>query len=367
MIKLRPQLSILLFLSFILTSCATVKSLNDYDTETFEKKNYPTSEILGTVTVSSPAFTWTSYKTEDIKTQKMFNRLLTKAKQKYGNDIELVDISIGNNQPAMTVPLYVAAGAGVLTGALMLNNNSQLIESNTNNYGGMGVALGSGLLFFFKGVKASAKVIRAEKEPKYELTDIESIQKLQIKKTLDLYTSDYEQLNYEKTEIRENIHSRIASYNTPIAIVDSGIDEINYAGGVDCHINFYNISRKKVKYVNFTVIPYNRVDDQAYSKIGRKSEAILQVINYIDSSQNYNANWGNVWYNSTIKTMKIKQIEVIYADDTREIFDKEKDIPQIYYTAEEQLRLKEIDDKIWDISLKKYNVERQIRDIDNGK
>lgn len=90
----------------------------------------------------------------------------------------------------------------------------------------------------------------------------------------------------------------------------------NYAGGVDVRIKFWNVSDKTIKYVYFTVEPYNRVDDVTASTIGGKSLVKLEAVNYIEQNQCYDATWENVWYNSTIAYAKIKNIKIIYKDNS---------------------------------------------------
>jgi hypothetical protein len=111
--------------------------------------------------------------------------------------------------------------------------------------------------------------------------------------------------------------------SSPILILRSNSGVPNSAGGVDVDIFFKNISDKRIKYIYFTVVPYNRVDDIVRSEIGEKSSAILEQVGYIEPNDFSEDNkvWGNVWYNSTIAYMKITKIETIFEDNSKMAID----------------------------------------------
>jgi hypothetical protein len=103
--------------------------------------------------------------------------------------------------------------------------------------------------------------------------------------------------------------------NTPVLIFLCYTEKPNSASGVSCSIRFTNISDKRIKYVYFTVTPYNRVDDIAYSEIGNLSTTEIEVVHFINPDEFYHAKWENVWYNSTIAYMKIVGIRIIFDDN----------------------------------------------------
>lgn len=112
---------------------------------------------------------------------------------------------------------------------------------------------------------------------------------------------------------------------TPILIAD-GVCEIysctpsepNSAGGVDISIDFRNLSSKTIKYITFSVTPFNAVDDPVFSEIGSKSTVNLKFtgpVNPAISKGEYSsAAWATVWYNSTIKYCKIDSVTIEYMD-----------------------------------------------------
>ena len=71
--------------------------------------------------------------------------------------------------------------------------------------------------------------------------------------------------------------------------------ENDYLDAVNAYITFENTSNKTIKYVDFEVIPYNRVDDITYSTIDHSSRKIIQVVDYISPNARYKAKWKAVW------------------------------------------------------------------------
>jgi len=142
--------------------------------------------------------------------------------------------------------------------------------------------------------------------------------------------------------IKSNI-TRAKKTGSPILIYSYETRLPNYAGGVDCIIQFFNISDKRIKYIYFTVVPYNRVDDKAYSSIGRISETILDHTGYIEKNDIDNLNkldlifagWSNVWYNYDISYMKITKIEIVFDDNSKFIMDGKMINSSIFYSEEE--------------------------------
>jgi hypothetical protein len=142
----------------------------------------------------------------------------------------------------------------------------------------------------------------------------------------------------EQKEIQENrkkIFIAERKINTPIFVSIYYTEKPNSANGVNCSIQFMNISDKRIKYVYFTVTPYNRVDDVAYSEIGRLSTTELEVVNYINPDDLYRANWESVWYNSTIAYMKMSKIRIIFDDNSTSTIEGRDALDKAILTPEE--------------------------------
>lgn len=94
----------------------------------------------------------------------------------------------------------------------------------------------------------------------------------------------------------------------------------NSAGGVDLFIGYTNQSDKTIKYVTFTVVPYNAVGDKVYSEIGRHSTYRATDTGPWEKGQglagNYSWYWENAWYNWSISSVKMTDISIEYTDGT---------------------------------------------------
>lgn len=323
-----------------------------------------------------------------------------KAKKKYGDNIELVDISIGDNQASITVPLYVVGGSCLMGGAVLCasateekevykNGETKTENEITNHsvYGvGMGMAFSSLFAYMFKGVKATATVVEAVSTPEYFFVSEDDIKKkahqaeVEVKKKLekekfleklsklknDLDECEKELgiIKQEDEALKDKIYKRVAKANSPVAIISQGIDRINSAGGVSCYINFANVSGKTAKYVNFTVVPYNRVYDKTYSEVGGESEKIINVTNFIPNNAEYSGKWENVWYNNTIQSMKIEKIEMIFTDDTKMIISTSEKIKDAYFTDGELAEVKVLNNKMKELESKLFVVGNEINRLE---
>jgi hypothetical protein len=103
-----------------------------------------------------------------------------------------------------------------------------------------------------------------------------------------------------------------------LQIVKLKTEKPNSAGGVDCNIVWKNTSDKTVKYIRFSVAPFNAVNDMVASEIGNKTYVKLEVTGPVKPGETYGRDtlWESVWYNSTISYMQITGIEIEYMDGT---------------------------------------------------
>ena len=93
----------------------------------------------------------------------------------------------------------------------------------------------------------------------------------------------------------------------------------NSAGGVDVEIHFKHegsTATGDVKYITFTVVPYNAVGDVMSSEIGNKSKTNLRLTGPIAARKESGGIWENVWYNSTITRSIITGIKIEYMTGT---------------------------------------------------
>jgi hypothetical protein len=123
---------------------------------------------------------------------------------------------------------------------------------------------------------------------------------------------------------------------SPINIIGTKIEEINTAGGVDFSITWQYLDKSKdIKYLDFTVVPYNCVGDLVTGEYdnGRFKGEITGPISASEVEfspgkfKRENSYWSRAWYNSTICSIKIVKVEVEYMDGTKYIYVKE--LPKI--------------------------------------
>ncbi len=124
-------------------------------------------------------------------------------------------------------------------------------------------------------------------------------------------------------KIRRQIISQARVYRreAPIVITSIYPSRPNSAGGVDVHITFINKSDKTIKYVTFGVAPYNAVGDRVSSEIGDRSFARLETTGpYKPGHGSSSGYWGCIWYNYSIRRIKLNNVEIEYMDGTEEAF-----------------------------------------------
>ena len=136
--------------------------------------------------------------------------------------------------------------------------------------------------------------------------------------------------------------------NIPIFINSYDISK-DSADGIEVSINFENIYDKTIKYVDFEVTPYNRVNDIAYSTIDGVSTKVIQSVDFIAPNESYKAHWKPIWYNPTIAYIKINSIKVTFSDNTiisvpknsiEKVFTKRELIKEVYRDGKQYIVLK---------------------------
>ena len=86
------------------------------------------------------------------------------------------------------------------------------------------------------------------------------------------------------------------------------------AGGVDVHVELRNMNSQEIKYVYFSIDPYNAVNDVVESEIGGRTTARLRVTGPVGYHEFTRKIADVVWYNPTIVHLRLTLIEVEYAN-----------------------------------------------------
>lgn len=141
------------------------------------------------------------------------------------------------------------------------------------------------------------------------------------------YTSDIPSKILNKIE--NDLNKRIEEEDKNIFIHSAVITDINSAGGVNVGIEWmYRNTEKDIKYIYFTLIPYNDVGDIQQSEIGGDSQFIGQATGPIQAENEFmTMTWENAWYNHSISCVKITKVRVEYMDGSSYIYVRE--LPKI--------------------------------------
>lgn len=92
---------------------------------------------------------------------------------------------------------------------------------------------------------------------------------------------------------------------------------MDYFGGINNYIIYYNNSSKKIKYIVFTAQAYNQVNDRIKSEIGGYSSFRMKDVGPIAKGEYGGGEWDGVWYNTTTAYAKITKIEIEYMDGSK--------------------------------------------------
>lgn len=117
----------------------------------------------------------------------------------------------------------------------------------------------------------------------------------------------------------------------PIIIEKIEHEPPHSAGGVHVDIEVTNISDKPIKYLNYSLKPYNAVGDLVRGEIKRTSLERIREVGPIAPGERSSRNWHweNVWYNSTIKCIRVTRISITYMDKSSRTFSSSSAIDKM--------------------------------------
>jgi hypothetical protein len=152
--------------------------------------------------------------------------------------------------------------------------------------------------------------------------------------TEESYFSQLIQMNYEVKEKFKEYSKKVATiiYNddlkNTINFIDkcalkglvvtdwSFLDESEYTEGTSVKITVLNPTKKTVKYLWFTFVGYNAVDDIIVDRLKGTSKITVKGIGPIKPNESVNYEYEYVWHTDLVETAKISQIKVQYMDGT---------------------------------------------------
>lgn len=108
----------------------------------------------------------------------------------------------------------------------------------------------------------------------------------------------------------------------------------NSAGGVDVSARILNTSNRTIKYVALEFIPFNAVGDVVFSEVGNKLTGRLRMTGplttfenktyRLDETYHKNALWSNVWWNHSIRCIRLTSVKVTWMDGSMAEYDPEQ-------------------------------------------
>ena len=180
----------------------------------------------------------------------------------------------------------------------------------------------------YKNPNNSGSIIVTFPEVNLEVLDyIDGFYMVRSSEGLIGYTS--EASLYVGSGFKEIIISKIVSNANSkgqnLLIKNIKVEKINSASGVDFSIEWlYTASKKTIKYIYFTVVPYNRVGDIQTCNISGHSTFTGKITGPITSnSPHQTPYWSTAWYNNTISCIKLTKVRVEYMDGSNYTYIKE--------------------------------------------
>lgn len=136
---------------------------------------------------------------------------------------------------------------------------------------------------------------------------------------------DYYFINKLKNKLNEEVLKKAKSKNQDILIRGVNVSKINSAGGVNVSLEWLYLNEdKEIKYIEFTLLPYNDVSDLQRSEIGNSSQFTGRATGPVKASDDFKTYyWENAWYNSTISCVKLIKVKVTYMDGSSYIYVNE--------------------------------------------
>ena len=120
----------------------------------------------------------------------------------------------------------------------------------------------------------------------------------------------------------------ILEKGSPLNIIGTKIEEINPADGVDISVTWqYLDNTKDIKYLYFTMLPYNCVGDPISGRYDKGSKRGKITGPISSSNKRQESHWETFWYNNTVCSIKITKVEVEYMDGSKYTYVKE--LPKI--------------------------------------
>lgn len=154
-----------------------------------------------------------------------------------------------------------------------------------------------------------------------------------------------------------------------IAIIKNELTYPNSVGGCDYWLKYVNYSEKPIKYLYWTGVVYNAVDDPVSCEIRRRKVVEGKDTGPINHWGQGGGCWSHIIYNHSARTLKLTSIKIIYMDNSS-LYISEADLKKIFVAPQkESLNVGQVTEK-HDFEIKKCSEGLQtwiIRDMELNK
>lgn len=306
-----------MLLAVTAVSCSSLKSLEDYDPETYRKLDAE-GEVLGTVKVTRLGFTWEHYRPGDGRAQSLLGRLQKKAVRKYGENIRLTDVEVGGMSVAPTLAVWgtgVAATLAIEVAAM--SADGMTVNENSDNTNAMILSLIPLVSFLFRSIDATAVVVRADSPMDNAVTLVtddfieerqrENGGKQQENAIID-WVNRQERRKAKAAEFMESVREK----GCPVLVTTASFDSLKQR----LQINYMNISEKMIRETRFSVTPLNA---QGMPTVSRKTgESVQTIVSrlYIPPEEMNEIIEYDLWANPYVTNFRINSVEILFADGT---------------------------------------------------
>jgi hypothetical protein len=139
---------------------------------------------------------------------------------------------------------------------------------------------------------------------------------IELKEKFKKYATETAEILYNK-QIKDAINFLDKCAPKGLAILDwEYYDESEYTDGTSAKISVYNPTKKKIKYLWFTFIGYNAVNDVVIDRLKGTSKITVKGVGPINPEDTGTYKYDYVWHTDLVDRAKISQIKIQYMDGT---------------------------------------------------
>lgn len=94
-----------------------------------------------------------------------------------------------------------------------------------------------------------------------------------------------------------------------------------FSNAVEVSHDYYNAGEKEIKYITFSYVPYNSVNDVVACTVSRKTEVSGQLTGPIEPKGEGSVTWDTLWFNPTVTKVVLTEVHIQFMDNTEELID----------------------------------------------